>query len=70
MITKGAETFELAGANPSAEGEDADEGDEGESKRVLDLVDQFRLNEIAKPSKKMFTSDIKSMRYMSHNDHD
>lgn len=61
MITKGNEDFVLAGANPSAEGEDADDGgEEGDSKRVLDLVDQFRLNEVAKPSKKMFTSDIKS----------
>lgn len=51
----------LEGANPSAEGEDADDGGEGgESQRVLDIEDQFRLNKIeSKPSKKGFQSDIK-----------
>ena len=51
----------LEGANPSAEGEDADEGgDAGERKRVLDIEDQFRLNKIeSKPSKKGFQSEIK-----------
>lgn len=63
LITKGGENFVLEGANPSAEGEDADEGGEGETTRVLDIVDQFRLNAIeAKPSKKGFTSDIKSKK--------
>jgi hypothetical protein len=51
----------LEGANPSAEGEDADDGgDTGEGKRVLDIEDQFRLNRIeSKPSKKVFQSEIK-----------
>ena len=36
MIKKGAENFVLEGANPSAEGEDADEGDDaGGSEPVL-----------------------------------
>jgi len=61
MITKGAENFVLEGANPSAEGDDADEGGEGgETQRVLDIEDQFRLNKIeGKPSKKGFQSEIK-----------
>jgi len=60
-------TFSIAvleGANPSAEGEDADEGGDagGTDQRVLDIEDQFRLNKIeAKPSKKAFQGEIKSM---------
>jgi len=51
----------LAGANPSAEGEDAEEGGEGETQRVLDIEDAFRLKKLeGKPSKKMFQTDIKS----------
>ena len=52
---------ELEGANPSAEGEDVDDGGEGgDSKRMLDIEDQFRLNKIeGKPSKKVFQSEIK-----------
>jgi hypothetical protein len=54
----------LEGANPSAEGEDADEGGDagGTDQRVLDIEDQFRLNKIeGKPSKKAFQGEIKSM---------
>ena len=53
----------LEGANPSAEGEDADEGGDagGVDQRVLDIEDQFRLNKIeSKPSKKAFQGEIKS----------
>jgi hypothetical protein len=53
----------LEGANPSAEGEDADEGGDagGADQRVLDIEDQFRLNKIeGKPSKKAFQGEIKS----------
>lgn len=53
----------LDGANPSAEGEDADEGGDigGADQRVLDIEDQFRLNKIeGKPSKKAFQGEIKS----------
>ena len=53
----------LEGANPSAEGEDADEGGDasGTDQRVLDIEDQFRLNKIeGKPSKKAFQGEIKS----------
>ena len=60
-ISKGAENFVLEGANPSAEGEDADEGGEGgESQRVLDIVDQFRLNSVPPPSKKGYQTHLKS----------
>lgn len=60
MVTKGAENFVLEGANPSAEGEDADDGGDGESQRVLDIEDQFRLNKIeGKPSKKVYQAEIK-----------
>jgi len=60
MVTKGADNFVLDGANPSAEGEDAEGEDGGEVKRVLDIEDQFRLNKIeSKPSKKAFQAEIK-----------
>jgi Translationally controlled tumour protein len=50
----------LEGANPSAEGEDADEGGESGSKQILDIEDQFRLNKIeGGMDKKAFTSDLK-----------
>ncbi len=51
----------IDGANPSAEGEDADEGGEGgDSKKVLDIEDQFRLNKIeGGMDKKTFTGDLK-----------
>lgn len=51
----------LAGANPSAEGEDAEEGgDAGEVVKVLDIEDQFRLNKIeGGMDKKAFTTDLK-----------
>lgn len=59
---KGAENFQLEGANPSAEGEDADDGgDAGESKMVLDVEESFRLVKMdSKPSKKAFQGDLKS----------
>jgi hypothetical protein len=70
LLTRGICAFQsltlynpvLEGANPSAEGDDADEGGEGgETQRVLDIEDQFRLNKIeGKPSKKGFQSEIKS----------
>lgn len=51
----------LEGANPSAEGEDAEEGGEAEAVKVLDIEDQFRLNKLeSKPSKKAFQGEIKS----------
>jgi len=61
MVTVGGESFQLEGANASAEGEDADEGGASDVQRVLDIVRDFRLNAIeAKPSKKMYMSEIKS----------
>lgn len=52
----------LEGANPSAEGEDADDGGaEGGSERVLDIVDQFRLQSVPAPTKKMYQAHLKSM---------
>jgi len=60
MINKGAENFVLEGANPSAEGDDADEGGEGgDVQRILDIEDQFRLNKIEGVSKKAFQSEVK-----------
>ena len=57
----------LEGANPSAEGEDADDGgDGGAVTTVLDIEDQFRLNKIeGKPSKKAFQGEIKSQCFSS-----
>lgn len=61
MVTKGAENFVLEGANPSAEGEDADEGgDEAGGERVLDLADSFRYNKMEGVSKKGYQAELKS----------
>merc|ERR1711939_326892 len=64
MIKKGAENFVLEGANPSAEGEDADEGgDSGDNQPILDLADQFRLAKLeGGMSKKSYQSELK--KYM------
>jgi Translationally controlled tumour protein len=52
----------LEGANPSAEGEDADEGgDGGPSESVLDLADQFRYQKMEGVSKKAYQADLKSV---------
>jgi hypothetical protein len=60
---------ELEGANPSAEGEDADDGGEsGETKMVLDVEESFRLVKVEpenKPSKKAFQGDLKSEGFCS-----
>ncbi|ETI19728.1 hypothetical protein G647_08741 [Cladophialophora carrionii CBS 160.54] len=63
MVTKGSENFALEGANPSAEGEDADEGTEETKVTVLDLADQFRLQKIeGGMSKKAYQAELK--KYM------
>lgn len=62
---KGQESFQLDGANPSAEGED-DEGDaEGVQTMVHDIEEQFRLvwlkdEEGMKPSKDSFKGHLKT----------
>jgi hypothetical protein len=63
MVKKGAENFVLEGANPSAEGEDADEGgdDGGASEPILDLADQFRYQKMEGVSKKAYQADLKSI---------
>ena len=59
----------LDGANPSAEGEDDDEGgDSGGGEPVLDLADQFRYQKIEGVSKKAYQSDLKSACLL-HNTH-
>lgn len=61
MVKKGAENFVLEGANPSAEGEDADDGgDEAGGEPVLDLADSFRYNKMEGVSKKVYQADLKS----------
>ncbi|KAK4944878.1 hypothetical protein LTR10_015797 [Elasticomyces elasticus] len=64
MVKKGAENFVLDGANPSAEGEDADDGDEGgDNQPILDLADQFRLQKLeGGMSKKSYQAELK--KYM------
>ncbi|KAL1967425.1 hypothetical protein VTN77DRAFT_3210 [Rasamsonia byssochlamydoides] len=63
---KGAETFQLEGANPSATGEDDEGGDaEGVQTMVHDIEEQFRLvwlkqEEGMKPSKEAFKAHLKS----------
>jgi hypothetical protein len=54
----------LDGANPSAEGEDADDGgdDGGDNQPVLDIADQFRLQKMeGGMSKKAYQGELKSM---------
>lgn len=55
-------TLVLAGANPSAEGEDADDGgdDGADSSPVLDLAQSFRWQKIDGVSKKAYSADLKS----------
>ncbi|WP_411025895.1 hypothetical protein, partial [Salmonella sp. s57402] len=55
MVTTGSEDFVLEGANPSAEGEDAEEGGETTQEKVLDIVQQFRLNKVDGMDKKAYT---------------
>ncbi|OCT49819.1 Translationally-controlled tumor protein like protein [Cladophialophora carrionii] len=63
MVTKGSENFALEGANPSAEGEDADDGTDETKVTVLDLADQFRLQKIeGGMSKKAYQAELK--KYM------
>lgn len=53
----------LEGANPSAEGEDGEEGgdDGGDNQPILDLADQFRLQKIeGGMTKKSYQSELKS----------
>ncbi|KAJ5682994.1 Translationally-controlled tumor protein [Penicillium macrosclerotiorum] len=64
-LKKKNEDFELAGANPSAEGGDEGGDDEGEAVMVHDIEDQFRLvwlktEEGLKPSKDAFKGHLKS----------
>lgn len=55
MITKGTVQVDI-GANPSAEGEDADEGPiDSESYQVNDVVDSFRLQETSFDKKSYVT---------------
>lgn len=69
MVKKGAENFVLEGANPSAEGEDADEGgDESSGEPVLDLADSFRYNKMEGVSKKVYQADLKSASCPSLNE--
>ena len=63
-ISVGGESVDI-GANPSAEGEDADEGDDSQTVRVLDLVDQFRLVQVEGLDKKAYTGDLKSEQPLS-----
>jgi hypothetical protein len=61
---KGQESFALAGANPSAEGEDEDADAEGVQTMVHDIEEQFRLvwlkdEEGMKPSKDAFKAHLK-----------
>jgi hypothetical protein len=53
----------LEGANPSAEGEDADDGGDGgaDSSPILDLAQSFRWNKIEGVSKKVYQADMKGM---------
>lgn len=53
----------LEGANPSAEGEDEEGGDEGgDNQPVLDLADSFRWSKLeGGMSKKSYQSELKSM---------
>lgn len=63
MVKPGQDSFVLEGANASAEGEDADEGDEsGDNTPVLNLARDFRLQKIDPPSAKAFSGELKSKK--------
>ncbi|EEH16048.1 hypothetical protein PABG_06135 [Paracoccidioides brasiliensis Pb03] len=65
---KGAENFELEGANPSAEGGEEEYGGEGGGEMVHDIEESFQLNWLkpdesgkeTKPSKDQFKAHLKS----------
>ncbi|KAI5287452.1 hypothetical protein KEM54_005991 [Ascosphaera aggregata] len=58
---KGKTEFQLEGANPSAEGDDEEGGEEGESKMVFDIEESFQLEKLeSKPSKDEFKKSLKS----------
>ena len=56
-------TTVLAGANPSAEGEDADDGDDpnADNAPILDLAQSFRWQKIEGVSKKAYQGDLKGI---------
>ncbi|RMD41409.1 hypothetical protein DV735_g3692, partial [Chaetothyriales sp. CBS 134920] len=62
LVTVGNENIQLEGANPSAEGEDAEEGGESGGEKKLDLEHNFRWVKIEGLDKKSYTGDIK--KYM------
>ncbi|KAK2801334.1 hypothetical protein FQN51_005434 [Onygenales sp. PD_10] len=60
---KGKESFQLAGANPSAEDAAEDDDDDTPGEMVHDIEDQFQLNWLkddSKPSKDHFKGHLKS----------
>ncbi|KAI9675777.1 MAG: hypothetical protein M1817_001144 [Caeruleum heppii] len=62
MITVGGEDFQLEGANPSAEGEDADDGAGGSGgERKLEIEHAFQLEKLeGGMDKKTYTNHIKT----------
>lgn len=56
-VTKGGVNVDI-GANPSAEGEDAEALEEG-AEQVIDVVDSFRLVSMPFGDKKGFTGQLK-----------
>lgn len=59
MVEEGGDNIVLEGANASAEGEDADDTEEGQKVRVLNLVRDFRLSEFPKLDKKAYMAHAK-----------
>ncbi|XWS14091.1 hypothetical protein CRYUN_Cryun36dG0093200 [Craigia yunnanensis] len=57
-VVQGAVDVDI-GANPSAEGADADEGVDDQAVKVVDIVDTFRLQEQPPFDKKQFVAFIK-----------
>lgn len=57
-VVQGAVTVDI-GANPSAEGGGEDEGVDDQAKKVVDIVDTFRLQEQPPFDKKQFIAYIK-----------
>jgi len=57
-VVQGAVDVDI-GANPSAEGADADEGVDDQTVRVVDIVDTFRLQEQPAFDKKQFVTWVK-----------
>jgi len=59
MVTEGGESFQLEGANASAEGEDADDLEDSGKVQVINIVRDFHLQDFGKQKKKDYMAHAK-----------